>query len=104
MSYADMHIFKINVLKICSDYWQRITLECVVTKKKVTIMKIFQFKFRHWLSGILKRKIDSDIKVLNHILLKLASDHDEQKTKPSTARVQFYMPQASDYRLISKTD
>ena len=48
------------------------------------IDRIFQFKFRHWLSGILKRKIDSDIKVLNHILLKLASDHDEQKTKPST--------------------
>jgi hypothetical protein len=25
----------------------------------------------------------SDIKVLNHVLLTLASDHDEQKTKPT---------------------
>jgi hypothetical protein len=30
----------------------------------------------------LKCTIDWDIKVLNHILLTLASDHDEQKTKP----------------------
>jgi hypothetical protein len=37
---------------------------------------IFQFKFRHWLFSILKRTIDSDRKVLNHILLMLANDHD----------------------------
>ena len=43
---------------------------------------IFQFKFRCWLSGLLKRTIDLDIKVLNHILLTLASDHDYLKTKP----------------------
>ena len=44
---------------------------------------IFQFKFWLWLSGLLNCTIDSDIKVLNHTLLTLASDHDEQKTKPS---------------------
>jgi hypothetical protein len=43
---------------------------------------ILKFKFRLWLSGLLYCTIDSDIKVLNHVLLKLASDHDEQKTKP----------------------
>ena len=44
---------------------------------------IFQFKFRLLLSGLLNRTIDSDIKVWNHVLFTLASDHDEQKTKPS---------------------
>ena len=44
---------------------------------------IFQFNFRFWLSGLLNRLIDSDIKVLNYVLLTLASDHDEQKLKPS---------------------
>ena len=34
----------------------------------------FQFKFWLWLSDLLNRTIDSDIKVLNHILLTLASD------------------------------
>ena len=34
---------------------------------------IFQFKFRLWLSDLLNRAIDSDIKVLNHVLLTLAS-------------------------------
>jgi hypothetical protein len=42
-----------------------------------------KFNIRLWLSGLLNCTIDSDIKVLNHILLMLASDHDEQKTKPS---------------------
>jgi hypothetical protein len=32
--------------------------------------------------SLLNRTIDSDIKVLDHILLTLASDHDEQKAKP----------------------
>ena len=32
------------------------------------IDRIFQFKFRLWLSGLLNCTIDSDIKVLNHIL------------------------------------
>ena len=45
--------------------------------------RIFQFKFWCWLSSPLKCTIDSDIKVLNHVFLTLASDHDEQKTKPS---------------------
>jgi hypothetical protein len=45
--------------------------------------RIFQFKFLLWLSGLLNCTIDSDITVLNHILWMLASDHDEQKTKPS---------------------
>ena len=45
---------------------------------------IFQFKFWRWISGLLNRTIDSDIKVLNHVLLTLASDHDKQKTKPNT--------------------
>ena len=44
---------------------------------------IFQYKFRLWLSGLLNRTIESDLKVLNHVLLALASDHDEQKTKPA---------------------
>jgi hypothetical protein len=34
---------------------------------------IFEFKFRLWLSDLLNRAIDSDIKVLNHVLLTLAS-------------------------------
>jgi hypothetical protein len=33
------------------------------------------------LSGLLNHTIDSDMKVLNHLLLTLASDHDEQKNK-----------------------
>ena len=45
--------------------------------------RIFQFKFRRWLSGLLNCTIDSDIHILNHILLMLLSDHDEQKTKHS---------------------
>ena len=44
--------------------------------------RIFEFKFQFWLSSLLNRTIDSDIKVLNHILLTLGSDYDEQKTKP----------------------
>ena len=40
--------------------------------------RIFLFNFRLWLSGPLYRTIDS---VLNHILLTLASDHDEQKNQ-----------------------
>jgi hypothetical protein len=32
-------------------------------------------------SGLLNRTIDSDIKVLNHVLLTLANDHDKQKSK-----------------------
>ena len=43
--------------------------------------RIFHFNFRLWFSGLLNRTIDSDIKVLNHILLTLASDHDKQKSK-----------------------
>ena len=39
---------------------------------------IFQFKFRLLLSGLLNHTIESDIKVLNHILLTFASDHSEQ--------------------------
>ena len=34
---------------------------------------IFQFKFRLWLSDLLNHAINSDIKVLNHVLLTLAS-------------------------------
>jgi hypothetical protein len=45
---------------------------------------IFQVKFRRWLSGLLNHTLDSDIKVLNHVLLALASDHDKQKSKPNT--------------------
>jgi hypothetical protein len=41
----------------------------------------FQYKFHLWLSGLLNRTIEPDIRVLNHILLTLGSDHDEQKTK-----------------------
>jgi hypothetical protein len=42
---------------------------------------IFLYKIRPWFSSLLNRIIDSDIKVLNHILLALASDHDKQKSK-----------------------
>ena len=47
------------------------------------INHIFQFNFQLRLSGLLNRTIDSDIKVLNHVLLMLTSDQDEQITKPS---------------------
>ena len=43
--------------------------------------RIFHFKI--WFSGLLNRTIDADIKVLNHVLLTLASDHDKQKSKTS---------------------
>ena len=43
--------------------------------------RIFHFKIHLWFSGLLNRTIDSDIKVLNHVLLTLASDHDKQKSK-----------------------
>ena len=42
---------------------------------------IFHFKSRLWFSGLWNRTIDSDIKVLNHVLLMLASDLDKQKSK-----------------------
>ena len=42
---------------------------------------IFHFKIRLWFSGLLNHTIDSDIKVLNHMLLTLASDHNQQKSK-----------------------
>jgi hypothetical protein len=38
---------------------------------------IFHFKIWLWFSGLLNRKIDSDIKVLNHILLMLAKPAPE---------------------------
>jgi hypothetical protein len=34
--------------------------------------RIFHFKIRLWFSGLLNHTIDSDIKVLNHVLLTLA--------------------------------
>ena len=43
--------------------------------------RIFHFKIRLWFSSLLNRTIDSDIKVLNHVLLTLASDHNKQKSK-----------------------
>jgi hypothetical protein len=61
--------------------------------------RIFQFKFRHWLSGHLKRTIDSDIKVLNHILLSHASDHDEQK-KTKKHHTKFF----AKNKLVESTD
>jgi hypothetical protein len=42
---------------------------------------IFYFKNLLCFSGLLNRTIDSDIKVLNHVLITLASDHDKQKSK-----------------------
>ena len=42
--------------------------------------RIFHFKIQLWFSSLLNRTIDSDIKVLNHLLLMLASDH-KQKSK-----------------------
>jgi hypothetical protein len=60
-----------------------------------------------WFSGLLNRTIDSDIKVLNHVLLTLASAHDKQKSKyfannksvESQALVSFkkYMPPPLPY-------
>jgi hypothetical protein len=58
---------------------------------------IFQVKFRRWLSGLLNHTLDSDIKVLNHVLLALASDHDKQKTKPNTKFV-------AKNKLVESTD
>jgi hypothetical protein len=43
--------------------------------------RIFHFKIWLWFSSPLNHTIDSDINVLNHVLLTLASDHDKRKSK-----------------------
>jgi hypothetical protein len=42
---------------------------------------VFHFKIRLLFSSLLNRTIDLDIKVLNQVLLTLASDHGKQKSK-----------------------
>jgi hypothetical protein len=43
---------------------------------------IFQFKFRLWLSDLLNRAIDSDMKVLNHLLLTLGAHRSGHLNSP----------------------
>ena len=54
----------------------------------ISPITFFQFKFWLGLSGLLKHTIDSGIKVLNHILLTIARDHNTQKIKLS----QIFLP------------
>jgi hypothetical protein len=46
--------------------------------------------------------MDSDIKVLYHVLLTLASDHDEQKTNPYSKFFIKNKSVESNYQLIMK--
>ena len=84
IEYTFLNIKKINLKMI--NYWWKLKFNTFAKTKSwdkksgisgiyfhsVTDI-VFQFKFRLWLSDLLNRAIDSDIKVLNHVLLTLAS-------------------------------
>ena len=51
----------------------------------------FHFKIRFSFSGLLNCTIDSNIKVLNHVHLTLANDHDTQKSETCIQNISLIM-------------
>ena len=78
---STMRLFYFRKMRVKILYWSP-DGELIFSEHFHSITdRFFHFKIRLWFSDLLDRTIDSDIKVLNRILLMLASDHDQQKSK-----------------------